>query len=207
MIIPPPTELSDYSIHSYRLLLVHLLEYACDGRRGRSETDPVYLHEITESRDQGAMRRRYSSCADLLHWAYYRIGVRLSWVNRKEHTGWRVGLNIAMLAGAKEARPALATQRFLPGDGIVIANAWPSGRDAHALMVIEHDGETLSTAEYGQPGGALRERTYRAGLIGDRRARVVLPLASVLRSAARQGLLVAADDPTRANDGEPTWTP
>lgn len=207
MSIPPPDSLAEDAIHSYRLLAVHLLEYACDGSRGRPETDPVYLHQVTEGRDQGAMRKRYSSCGDLAHWMWYRLGVRLDWLNREEHGRYGVGHNILRICGSNEVRPALATQRFAPGDVVVIANNWPRGSDAHVVCIIDHEGEHLQTAEYGQPGGALCQRRFRHGMLGSRAARVVAPLAVVLRSAFAQGLLVAADDPTRDDDGTPRWTP
>ena len=205
MTIAWPTVLDEEAVFAARKLAVQLVEYACDGDRGRSETDPIYT-EITEGRDVGAMRRRYSSCADLAFWMLFRLGVRLPLVNRHEHRGWRVGMNVAMLVGARECRPVLATERLKPGDIVVVWNRQDT-QDAHVLVVIDHERDTLLTAEYGQPGGALKMRHFRAGLIGSRRAQRIIPLASVLRSAHLKGLLEPAEDPTRAEDGSSIWTP
>jgi len=200
-----PRPLDEETIFGMRKFAVSLLEYACNGDSGRAETDLVYLLDVTEGRDQGAMRRKYSSCGDLAHWMLMRIGVRSRWVNRDEHRGWRVGMNVALLTGGN-SRPVLATQRFEPGDIVVVWNH-PKAYDAHVICVIDHDGEKLLTAEYGQPGGALKARTFANGLIGNRKAQRWVSLEKVIRNADDEGLLVDSQDPTRAPDGSQIWSP
>ena len=180
-------------------LAVALLEWACRGSLGVSEQDDRY-RLVTEGRDHGA---KYSSCGDLAHWLYYRLGVRQPWVNRAEHKGWRVGLNVSNLCWSPpnaQARPSTSADFFEPGDVIVVWNL-PQGTDSHVLCVIEHDRAkgVLLTAEYGQPGGALRTRVLTekqgAWYIGLRRVRRRLSLQDVLGAAASMGLLEGAEEP------------
>lgn len=143
----------------------HLLDYACHGDRGRPEGDPVY-DWVTEARDRGAMRVKYSSCGDLAHWLLYRLGVRLSFVNRAEHDGWRSGVNLSLLqTTSKYGSNKLAAgwpgenwDELRAGDILIVKIAQP-----HCICVIGFDSKDptkLHTAEYGQPGGKLKVHDF-----------------------------------------------
>lgn len=160
---------------------------------GRAENDPVYV-QVSEGRDVGAMQERYSSCGDLAHWFLFRMGCRSAFINRQEHLGWRVGENISKLVGASVAEQAEATDRYAAGDVLVIWNR-PDATDAHVLVVISHDANELTSAEYGQPGGAFREHPWAAkpGWIGQRKIHKVLRLPKVMQDAEANGKLVEPD--------------
>ncbi len=174
------------SLSDLRQLALAYLDLATDADRGRSETDPLYI-AITEERDFG---KGYSSCGDLAHWLLFRLGVRCSWVNRAESaTGWKMGANIWRLVSCPASRGPIEGEHYEPGDILVIYND-PQGKDAHALVVREHRGHELLTADYGQPGGARRNRPFVRGLIGSRKLQRVLPLGDALRLAEQSGGLV-----------------
>lgn len=187
-----------YTIEEYRLLANLLLVYAC-GATGRSESDPVYKR-VTEDRDTGAA---YSSCADLAHWLHYRLGLRGSWINRKEHMGWRVGQNVSKLAFSSVADPHVSGPYSCGDIGVIWSNV--QGTDAHVLVVRHEswsqsaDGSRrtlLDTAEYGQPGGALRVRSLLDGKIGTRTLQRVLRLAECIDTCAGSGRLMRPDADT-----------
>jgi hypothetical protein len=198
-----PVDLTPGELDSLRVLAVDLLVWACDGG-DVSEKHPRYV-QVTEGRDKGP---GYSSCADLAHWLFYRLGVRSSWVNRFEHNGWRSGVNIARLVtaavkygGLADYPPGSIDGRWLircggearadPGDVVIVANDWPGGRDSHAVCIRAQRPEGgYLTAEYGLPGGGLRERP-RFG----RRIRAWLPLDRILTEAFNRGELVSPDLP------------
>lgn len=186
-----------------RQLAVNLLIYACNGG-DVGEFDPRYV-EITEGRDPGP---GYSSCADLAHWLYFRLGVRAPWINRAEHKGFVRQVNVARLVtaavdyggladyptGSLQNRWAARTggdTKAQPGDVIIVANDWPSGKDAHVVCIREPlEGRGYLTAEYGLPGGGLRERD------GFKRTqRVWLPLLDVIEHVGACGQLVAPNVP------------
>jgi hypothetical protein len=176
------------------------LEHACGGPGGRDERDPVY-RAVTEGRDtpgaKPGQRGYYSSCGDLAHGMYEWLGVRLPWVNRASLGQYRPGWNVSCLTSAESARYPEPGDVYDPGDVVLVWDRLDTG-DAHVICVVEHvpgDGVVL-TAEYGQPGGALRTRTWtpgtpgvagRAPRIGGRSVRLVLPLFDVLDEAERAG--------------------
>lgn len=179
------------NISERRQLALEYLAAATNDDKGRCEGDQVYI-AVTEERDTG---RSYSSCGDLAHWLLYRLGVRLSCVNRAEHRGWRSGANISWLAfGCVATRNPMVSEQFSPGDILFIWNR-PDGTDAHALVVREHNGAELLTAEYGQPGGAQCRRTFLKGKVGNRKLQKVLPLADVVMLAGSRGELVEPQSP------------
>lgn len=231
--IPATAVLTDDALHSYALLAAHLLEYASNGANGRGETDPVYVHGITEGRDSGKKRDSYSSCGDVPHWMLFALGVRLEFVNRDQHRGWTYGTeananrnNISTLTSLTyrddRGRPVVhnplaekwAGERWGPGDVMTI---WNDGSaNTHAVCVIDTlDTGDLITVEGGQPGVQLFRRAIRNGRLCvvekdgsvrlGRKIQFRLPLAKVLRAAHAGGLLSAADDPTRDAEGRPTW--
>lgn len=175
------------SPHGARLLAVSLLEYACRGNKV-AESDERY-RQVTEKRDFGA---GYSSCADLAHWLYFRLGVRERWVNRDEHLDWVMGANVSKLAWSCPQARKYDGELLEPGDVIIV---WSRPGDEHVICVIESHGDILYTAEYGQPGGALKTRKVVDGKIGHRRIQRWLPLRDVLAAAQANGRLVDADEP------------
>ena len=173
---------------AYQKLAVAWLEWMCRGNIGVSEQDERYRW-VTEGRDFGA---GYSSCADAAHSLYFRLGVREPWVNRAEHKGWAMGANVSRLAWmCPQARPYRG-EPLEPGDVIIV---WSRSGDEHVICVIESHGDVLYTAEYGQPGGALKTRVVQGGKIGQRRIQRWLPLRDVLAAAQANGRLVDADEP------------
>lgn len=180
----------------FRAQSLALLDYATNQELGRPESDPVY-REITEGRDFG---KGYSSCGDLAHWLYFRLGVRADWLNREEHAGWKVGVNLSRLWNkCPQARPPIAGECYQPGD-VLIHWEKPQGTDGHVLVVREHRGEVLHSADYGQPGGARRARhmsVTKSGVVvlGQKRLRYVLPLADVLAAAEARGELDTVKPP------------
>lgn len=184
----------------YQHVAASWLEWACRGDKV-PERDERY-QRVTEWRDKPTPG--YSSCADLAHWLLFCLGVRSPWVNRAEHIGWRPARNVSALcwppAPAREPHP---TDQYDAGDVLVIWSRQDT-TDAHVLVVVTHlpDEHVLCTAEYGQPGGALRTHALdpHAPLrIGLRTIHRVLPLATVLEQAELTGDLV----PYRSPPGEP----
>lgn len=199
---PWPLEQQARVIGSQKLA-VAILEWTTRGSLGVSESDERY-RLVTERRDNGP----YSSCADLAHWMLYRLGVRLDWINRTEHNGWISGVNVSRLCWLpNKAARAYTGGELLPGDVITIRSPDlpPTQDDSHVICVLEQEGDALRTAEYGQPGGALRIRTlrrvyddkgvYKGTFIGARRIERHLPLQHVLTLAEASGELVDAEEP------------
>lgn len=170
------------------------LDWACrDG--AVPERDDRY-QRITEGRDKPTPG--YSSCADLAHWMLFRLGVRLPWINRAENGVWHPGRNVSALcwppAPAREPR---AGDKYEAGDVLVIWSR-ENTTDAHVVCVLDHFPEEhrIETAEYGQPGGALKDHAYEPHgplRIGLRPVHRVLLLADVLEQAERNGDLVDAE--------------
>lgn len=198
-------------IFLYRMLAGTFLQYACDGSTGRAETDPIY-QIVVEGRDGPSpqTRAKYSSCGDLAHWLYFRLGVRAGFVNRAEHTGWVVGANLNRWVGKPIGpnpyafKPSSsydlgAGDAFAPGDVIVIDNAW--GGHVMCVTAWEPGARILHTAEYGKPGGKLGRhliepaRQGRNGLqLGSGNPIMALTrLAEVLEGELTRGTLADPD--------------
>lgn len=180
------------------------LSYACGYSRGRAQDDPVYK-AVTENRDPfPKLVPRYSSCGDLAHWMFARLGVREPWVNRRELANYRIGMNVGRLSylPAPVLTPPMpiARTQFQCGDVIVIWREEDTS-DAHVICVIEHDTDRriILTAEYGQPGGRMHNHPYvvENGLIriGRRFVHRWLPLEAVLKQACAHGRLLAPEEP------------
>ena len=164
-----------------------LLDWACES--GTVAQDSPRYQAVVEGRTHS----EYSSCADLAHWLLFRLGVRLPWVNRNEHLGWRNTVNISRLVTHSGFWTG---QELDAGDILIIANNWPMGKDAHAVCVVASHGDGwLSTAEYGQPGGALKSRQIASGKWGSRTIRTLMRLADVLDIASEAGMLESPDLP------------
>jgi hypothetical protein len=181
-----------------RTFATELLYYACGKwSGGRSESDPIY-REVTESRDVGKAQKSYSSCGDLAHWLLYRLGCRSRFVNRKEHQGWAAGMNVSRLAFCHVAEDPSPNDRYRAGDILIIWSK-PDTTDAHVMVALDHrelePGITvLTSAEYGQPGGAVREHVIKQPLVvGKRTIHRILRLPTVLRAAEEQRLLTEPD--------------
>lgn len=123
-------------------------------------TDPLgpYSVAVTEGRIAGYLRLRppSSSCGDLLHAVAFAAGYRGAAMNRDEHTGWRAGVNLSRwfvppLEHERTWKPRLADLQ--PGDFICYDYTLPTAHGA--VFLGARDGVAL-TADYGQPGGALR---------------------------------------------------
>lgn len=146
------------NLEAWRRLAGALCEYACGYARGRDKTDPVYV-EVTEGRDGPgpAQRKRYSSCGDLAHWMFERLGLREKFLNRASlgpngANGWVPGVNVSRLAYcgiAKIPKPGWCPQL---GDVLLVWNT-PQGTDAHVTIALGPpvDGK-LRTANYGAGG-------------------------------------------------------
>lgn len=167
-----------------------LLEWAC--------TNAESIHSdryrvITEGRRYDLCTPPSSSCADLAHWLLYRLGVRLPWINRKEHLGWRAQVNVSRLA--THSGHVRLDEPLDAGDIAIVCNH-PLGFDAHVICIVaDHGNGWYSTAEYGQPGGELKSRQVLAGKIGSKRVTYLLRLSDMLQQAAEAGKLVEPDLP------------
>lgn len=188
----------DLTLDVWRAAAVALCEHACGSSAGRSKDDPVYL-EVTEKRDGPGpeQRRRYSSCGDLAHWLYKRLGIREKWINRTDDGAfgpWRPGANVARLWG--QACPfdqvPPSDPQWLPEAGDVVL-IWNNGVDAHVMVALGRDGAALRTANYGAggmsplafPGAKIASRplTFQHGkpFYGTRQVQRYLPLAEAVR--------------------------
>lgn len=172
---------------SYQKQSVELLEWSCRGDRV-GELDARY-QQVVEGRDVGVMRTRYSSCADLAHWLWYRLGIRVREINRREHLGWKVGVNVSRIVSL--STPYQPDGALLQGGDVIVITT--TGYDAHVICVVDQpDRDTLLTAEYGQPGGCLRQRKIKNGRIGRRQIKYVVKLEALINSAKEQNLLEGA---------------
>lgn len=184
-------------------------EIAVDSNSGVTVSSPIYK-AVTENRDPGP---DYSSCADLAHWMLFRMGVRSKWINRKEHLGWKSGMNVSLLAYTCPAsRPPRQGEILHRGD-IMIVWTKPKGQDAHVDVVEAFDPDTkhVQSWDYGQ--AALNPDTWNASMtegcrrenklyadaehnwwVGSRKLQRVIPLMEVLAHCQTAGELVAAED-------------
>jgi hypothetical protein len=172
-VLPPPSfervpEPEALDIETFRLAASMLLTYAVDGNVAgvRATHDPVYRTIV-----EGRVAPKYSSCGDLAHWLLYRLGVRAPFVNRDEGKasighGWRVGLNLNLLVPppvgqcpvAVKPTKLAALPDVLPGDLLQINNQY--GGHQMCVSGVDADG-VVTTAEYGQPGGAQKKHTLQ----------------------------------------------
>ena len=184
---------TDISPELWRTAAVALCEFACGPKDARSKDDPVYA-EVTEGRDGPGPeeRKRYSSCGDLAHWLYKRLGIREPWLNRTDDYmfgPWKPGENIIRLWGKPcpidRVPPSDSGWIPQPGDVVLI---WNTGFDAHVMVALGHDGGLLRTGNYGAggmsplafPGSKIASKalTFQLGkpFYGTRQIQRVLPL-------------------------------
>ena len=199
----------DLTADVWRAAAVALCEYACGYEAGRSKDDDVYK-EVTEKRDGPGpdQRKRYSSCGDLAHWLYRRLGIRQEWVNRTDDDAfgpWKPGANIARLWGGAcpfdQVPPNDSSWKPGPGDVLLI---WNSGVDAHVMVALGHDGTTLRTANYGaggmsplaSPGAKIGAKpiTFQQGkpFYGTRQIQRYLPLSEAIKFRSVEPVLTGA---------------
>lgn len=208
---------------SYRRLARDFLAIACGsspvpaGTEARPALgDPVY-EAITEGRQQSAAdynRRNaariasgelkaehYSSCGDPAHWLLEMLGGRASWINRRALGHYHVGHNVIALASAPTVRVPKIGDAFDAGDVIIVNAATPATTHVHVFFEAESDASWI-TANYGQPGAALRR--FAPSLIpgsvdrfrlGSRSADLALDLIALLQVLDTRGELVEARDP------------
>lgn len=180
--------ISAETVFHYNTLAATLLDYAVNGAKGRDELDDVY-QSIVEHRDGPTARQRahYSSCGDLAHWLYARLGcLEAPFMNRDEEPGeggeadWRSGVNLNRWVGRPigpnpyARKPTAATcdlhspYAFGTGDVVVVMNSF----GGHVMCVTAWEPATvgtprrlptLYTAEYGQPGGKAKQHQVSAG--------------------------------------------
>jgi hypothetical protein len=151
------------TIDAFRAAATTLDVYACGGDVGRDKRDPVYQH-VTEGRDSPSAYATFSSCAERAHWKLYRLGCRASWINRKQHKGWTVGVNISKLAyGPAFSRQPNRDWAPSPGDELLIWNK-SDGTDAHSLSIVEFADGHAKTANYGASG--MSTRTFPGAKLG-----------------------------------------
>lgn len=111
---------------------------------------------VAEGRDTG----KYSSCGDLAHACLYACGCRADWLNRDEHHGWRSGVNLSRLwhlwQRDERGKYIVRLPWVLPGDLLLLDG---DTQRAHVAVILSlsDDRSRLRTADYGQPGGALRD--------------------------------------------------
>ncbi len=148
----------ELTLDVWRSAAVALCEHACGYDRGRSKDDPVYV-EVTEGRDGPGpeQRKKYSSCGDLAHWLFKRLGIREPWINRTDDDAngpWRPGQNVSRLWGGACPfdRVPPSDPLWLPEPGDVVL-VWNTGFDAHVMVALglDRDGK-LRTANYGAGG-------------------------------------------------------
>lgn len=185
------------SISEYRDHASRWLRWACGPGSGYAESHDVY-QKVTEGRDGPPWPNKYSSCGDLAHALYEQLGIRTPWLNRASLGQWRQGKNITLLAYAPAARAPRPDERFEAGDVVIVWDQ-KSTSDAHAICVLDEFPEqgVILTAEYGQPGAAVRtsgiERDADGTRIRGRTVQRVLSLESVLEAAEDAGQLVPVD--------------
>lgn len=189
----------ELTIDVWRTAAVALCEHACGYDAGRSKVDPVYV-EVTEGRDGPGpeQRKRYSSCGDLAHWLYKRLGIREPFLNRTDDDAngpWRPGVNVSRLWGGTCPFDQIppSDPQWLPGPGDVLL-IWNTGNDAHVMVALglEPNGK-LRTANYGaggmspgvSPGARIGSNAvvWKNGkpFYGARQIQRYLPLAEAVR--------------------------
>lgn len=192
--------ITEEQLFDLRVLATRALAKVCGGSGGRLETDPI-ARAMTEQRDGGHDRDKFSSCGELPMWMFELVGVRLPWLNRASLRPYRWGMNIQLLSarpvGANPiARLPRPGEKYDCCDTLIIWKApdpkHPERytRDAHARIVLKHPtGSMAEVAEYGQPGGHIAAINMTWGGPG-RFVQSVLPFAAVIRAADEAGQLV-----------------
>jgi len=147
-------------VNDRRRLVVELAAHLA--ANGREPLGPFSV-AVTEGRIAGYLRCEppSSSCGDLLHCVAFAAGYRGPAMNRTEHRGWLPGVNLSRwfvppLGHDRKWKPRLADLQ--PGDFLCYDYTTPRAHGAVFLASgVTPDGVPVAlTADYGQPGGALR---------------------------------------------------
>lgn len=215
----------------FRALARDLIVYACNGPaphgkgvEGRRAPDPGFpgdpvYNAVTEGRHASEIARLvrwlkkpvgprpfYSSCGDLAHWLFFRLGARQKWINRHELDGWHYGENTpadnnVTTLSAKSVngvRRAVTVDTIFQCGDVVVVNEHDPGT-THVRVVLAHWPEEgkLLTGDFGQPGGAIRESAVtiegKRMKLGSRYADSHVVLSDVLDQAASRGQLVTPE--------------
>jgi hypothetical protein len=141
----------------------------------------------------------------------YRMGVRSDYVNRSENKGWKAQKNISNLASSPAAEVPTTGTQYKAGD-IAIIWSESNGTDAHTFVVMGQTGDQLQVAEYGQPGGAVHNRTIKIQngkpFIGNRQIQRVVPLDKAIELARQSGELDSVGLPNKEfgyPEDNPKW--
>jgi hypothetical protein len=199
---PTPVWTED-DLHAYRKLAVRRLEWACGYPPAKAVPEEHERYRVVtadlDPGSRGVHPDPFSSCALLAHWLYLELGVSEPWLDHpKAPHGWRGDGAVLYRLVCQSVQ--WDRRKLEGGDVLIIADHWPSGTDAHVVCVLDEalfdDAEHwLATAEYGQPGGVLKTKSWNRTRWGNRLVRVVLPLERVLRQAFMRGLLDPFPDP------------
>lgn len=207
------------AIGEYRRLAKELLRYAVgtsvpldppDESRP-ALGDPVYnavvegrqeqAHRLAEAWDRadpatrGPHRPFFSSCAEPAHWLFFRLGVRLDFINRSEFQGWKSSVDVSRLLPLASV-PRIGDE-FDTGDVFIVNVATPATTHVRIVYEVPSDAYVI-TADYGQPGAALRNveligRADSRFALGSRSADFLLKLENVLHVAESKGALVSPE--------------
>lgn len=187
------------TIEDYSTVACRLAMWAVNDTKGRPHLGDSVYEFITNGIQPIAIKQgwNFSSCAFLPLFIYECLGINLNWVFRDKPNN-PPSNPLSRIAWAPESiafKPGYVLQR---GDTLQTG----SNGDSHVSLILGFDSELLRSADYGQPGGALRTRYIREShgsmfvenvRTGRRKpARRVLPFASALESASVQSLLGAA---------------
>lgn len=187
---------------------VALCEFACGWPHGVGKDEAPYP-EVTEGRDLGMNRAHYSSCGDLPHWLFERLGLCEKWINRQSLGHYHVGLNIAELGLGCPISHAAPVDPAWPGPGVGdVCEIWNGtlGQDAHVFVVLGpgSDVNHLRTANYGAggmsssafPGGLISDSHYEhrggAWYVGTRRLQRIIRFADAVALSTAQPDLAGA---------------
>ena len=154
----PVYEIPLNGLGDYRRLAWALTEFAVNESTGRPAFGDEVYSGITLGLQDAARQQGwfFSSCAFLPHWMLETMGVLRPYVGRSTDADEPLG----RLAWGEDSQAVKTDDRFLTGDILQIG----SNGDSHIFVVLEYDPPTaehqgrLLSADYGQPGGALRTR-------------------------------------------------
>jgi hypothetical protein len=196
--VTPTAPAPGFDMDAMRGAIARFVVAACESSpgAGRSKDDDVYAR-VTQRRDVGAMRRRYSSCGDLGNAVLASCGI--AGANRSP--GWRVGRNISALAWHPLATIAGTSWQPGAGDVLLIWNL-PSTADAHCCVLTETPPDAtpheIAAGNYGaggmsaaaSPGANVSRRWLRrdhAGrwFYGNKRVQRVITAARIAAAATR----------------------
>ncbi len=174
-------------------LIASFLAFACRDLKGWAQKAPAF-EIVTEGRQSP----KYSSCADLAHALLFWLGVRATWVNRKECHGWRSGLGVQLICARGAGGGNSVARTWTPkkpfdlavGDILVVNSFTPTTTHVEVVREAWSGGPVLNTADYGQfdsklglACGRYVDRKFDGKKIGDRTLNSVLRIEDALAFA------------------------